>query len=239
MVMRCQFSRCNIRIPFFNSYHRLQPSRKIAWNCILFLKTHVIHLLTSLKRCLDSCGQSSRWLSIDKRVARMNGSRWSWWGALRSNQCWHYPVCTIEKRMNINVSVTKEDILIIAAVAAAAVTVVKVVIVVVFWKHSLDDLVVLIGHVPSRSEWQLPSRRSDNRKIAWPLNDDQLSACSWRASPPTATAWSLFPFLNPAMNGTSSKLSSSRIPRPPAIYSWQMAAWTWLCTYERSMYVRT
>ena len=50
--------------------------------------------------------------------------------------------------------------------AAAAVTVVKVVIVVVFWKHSLDDLVVLIGHVPSRSEWQLPSRRSDNRKIA-------------------------------------------------------------------------
>ena len=47
-----------------------------------------------------------------------------------------------------------------------AVTVVKVVIVVVFWKHSLDDLVVLIGHVPSRSEWQLPSRRSDNRKIA-------------------------------------------------------------------------
>ena len=67
--------------------------------------------------------------------------------------------------MNINVSVTKEDILIVVA-AAAAVTVVKVVIVVVFWKHSLDDLVVLIGHVPSLSEWQLPSRRSDNRKIA-------------------------------------------------------------------------
>ena len=69
------------------------------------------------------------------------------------------------QRMNINVSVTKEDILIVVA-AAAAVTVVKVVIVVVFWKHSLDDLVVLIGHVPSRSVWQLPSRRSDNRKIA-------------------------------------------------------------------------
>ena len=69
------------------------------------------------------------------------------------------------ERMNIDVSVTKEDILIVVA-AAAAVTVVKVVIVVVFWKHSLDDLVVLIGHVPSRSEWQLPSRRSDNRKIA-------------------------------------------------------------------------
>ena len=39
-----------------------------------------------------------RWLNIDKSVVvRMNGSRWSWW-ALRSNQCWHHPVCA--QRMN-------------------------------------------------------------------------------------------------------------------------------------------
>ena len=97
MVMRCQFSRCDTYLLTLFILSLLQSSKEIAWNCILFLKTHVIHLLTSLKRCLDSCGQSSRWLSIDKRVARMNGSRWSWW-ALRSNQCWHYPVCSVEEK---------------------------------------------------------------------------------------------------------------------------------------------